>query len=180
MTSRRVGSHFARARSAICYSKSGTNRSARLPAPASSDFGEIVIGGLPARRSESDTAGFIRCDGKGDAQNETPRYRPGTAAAEDAAPPGTPVPGRRAIPGREQAQTGRHPAPRPAHRGLRGRLLLALVPEARPPPEEQPGVVAAQARRRGATRPGHGLRAHHSRLARRARGSTKIPKPPRT
>ncbi|WP_342751241.1 hypothetical protein [Actinopolyspora saharensis] len=40
MTSRRVGSHFPRARSAICCSKSGTNRSARLPAPASSDFGD--------------------------------------------------------------------------------------------------------------------------------------------
>lgn len=131
---------------------------------------------VPVRRSRSRTGGLLRRDGAGDASNGPPGHRAGAEVAARAPPARSALPGRRLTTGDEPAPPRGRPAPRTAHRRLRGRLLLALVPRARHTAEDPPGVVAPKALGKRATRPGRGRRAHRSGLVRRPRLGARRPR----
>jgi hypothetical protein len=83
-------------------------------------------------------------DFAGDAPDQEIRQPAGDGVAPCPAPTRLAVRRRPARAGREPASARRHPATRRAGRRVRRRLLLALLPRAQPPPQDQHQLVAPE------------------------------------
>jgi hypothetical protein len=106
-------------------------------------------------------------DFAGDAPDQEIRHPAGDGVAPCPAPTRLAVRRRPARAGREPASARRHPATRRAGRRVRRRLLLALLPRAQPPPQDQHQLAAPEVPWHRPSRPGHRHRTRRGRLARR-------------
>lgn len=119
---------------------------------------------LPLPRTRPHSSRYVPSGREGDAQDKASGHAARAEAQASSPPEGFEIPGRPLTSRHEQAPSRRHPPPRSAHRRVRGRMLLALVPCARTSSEDQPRLVAEKAGRGRAPGPRHGCRADRGRL----------------
>jgi hypothetical protein len=110
---------------------------------------------VPASRPRPGTTSIVPGDFTGDAPDQEIRHPPGTGFAQSTAPARPEVSRRPAGAGREPPSTRRRLAAWRAGRGVRRRLLLALLPRAQPLAQGQHELGASEAPWHCPPRPRH-------------------------